>query len=348
MTKIKLPSERVTVVYPWMASICKNNPCASAILALSTFRHNQYGWEEHYLTREDLKEALFDQFTIYQIGKALKQLFADKIFTQIKRKCYDRTTVFSLNGSLINKFLSSYQTKFPITQKQKPEQPENAADLEKPQVADSNNGNVDIELSIKEALKDKEEDINNHVVDFDQCIEEGDIVVELESALSQLLETKHKHNDKLADGYNFAEWMKEEGELRTALLETQQALDEAREIQSLEFSTKKLLNPPNVTPNLEIKTLEDLPVDMDTAHGPVTNQLSQNFYKQQKTSSDRMITTKHMKRLKHFAHKFGNSVDEMIWFLKNSYTERGYNVDKVMGILSAIAPSFTRPNGMPA
>ncbi|ODN40954.1 hypothetical protein [Piscirickettsia litoralis] len=349
MLKIRQPKERVTVVYPWMTSICKNNPCASAILALSTFRHNEYGWKEHYLTRDDLKEALFNQFTIYQIGKALKQLFADKIFTQIKRKCYDRTTVFSLNEVLINKFLSNYKTNFPITQKQKPEQPENAASVEKPQVADSQNGNCEINESIKEALEDKE-DINNPVDNFSQCVEEGSIVIELESILSQLLEEKARHNEKLTTGYDMETWAKEGDELRTALLETQQALDEARAMQNIgEQPLQELLDVENVKPNLvEMKTIEDVPVDMATPHGPVTNQLSQNFYNQQKTSSERTITNKHMKRLKHFSKRFGNSVDEMIWFLKNAYTERGYTTDKVMGILSAIAPTFTRPNGMSA
>ncbi|WP_257129628.1 hypothetical protein [Piscirickettsia salmonis] len=34
ITKIKLPSERVTVVYPWMASICKNQSMRIGHLSL--------------------------------------------------------------------------------------------------------------------------------------------------------------------------------------------------------------------------------------------------------------------------------------------------------------------------
>ncbi|PRP61133.1 hypothetical protein C7B72_23655, partial [Bacillus halotolerans] len=131
--------------------------------------------------------------------------------------------------------------------------------------------------------------------------------------------------------------------LRSALLETQEALDEAKAMNS-EITTDKPCNTQSVTPNLAV--LEDVPVDMAVAHGAVTNQLSQNFYKQQKTSAGREVTNKHMQRLKHFSKRFGHSIDEMTWFLKNAYTERGYTIDKVMGILSAIAPTFTRPNGM--
>ncbi|WP_238358260.1 hypothetical protein [Piscirickettsia salmonis] len=156
ISKIRQPKERVTVVYPWMTAICKQNPCASAILALSTFRHNEYGWSEHYLSREDLKEALFHQFTLYQIGKSLKQLFADKVFTHIKRKCYDRTTVFSLNTKAISAFLASYTTQYPIKEKQKAKEYKSTESLENTQVANSKNGRVEIDFSIKEAQKDKE------------------------------------------------------------------------------------------------------------------------------------------------------------------------------------------------
>ncbi|MGJ3501979.1 hypothetical protein PsalN5692_04125 (plasmid) [Piscirickettsia salmonis] len=344
--KIKLPSERVTVVYPWMTAICKNNPCASAILALSTFRHNEYGWNEHYLTREDLKDALFHQFTLYQIGKALKQLFADKVFIHIKRKCYDRTTVFSLNTQAISAFLASYTTQYPIKDKQKTQEHKSAESLEKPHIANSHNGSVDFDFSIKEAQKDKEV-INNPVLNFEQCASQGDIVIELEFALTQLREEKRKHNDRLLENIDLDDWAKKEKELRSALLETQEALDEAKAMNR-EIIPAKPCNAESVTPNLsnDLVMLEDSPVDMAVAHGAVTNQLSQNFYKQQKCSSEREVTGRHLQRLKHFAQKFGNKIDEMVWFLKNAYTERGYTVDKVMGILSAIAPTFTRPNGM--
>uniref|UniRef100_UPI0039F6AD01 hypothetical protein n=1 Tax=Piscirickettsia salmonis TaxID=1238 RepID=UPI0039F6AD01 len=329
-----------------MTAICKQNPCASAILALSTFRHNEYGWNEHYLTREELKEALFHQFTLYQIGKALKQLFANKIFTQIKRKCYDRTTVFSLNTKAISEFLANYTTQYPIKEKQPLKAPKSAESLEKPQVANSQNGSVEIDFSIKEAQKDKEE-INNPVLNFEQCASQGDIVVELEFILAQLREEKRKHNDQLLNTIDLTDWAKKEKELRSALLETQEALSEAKAMNS-ELTPNKPCNTQSVTPNLsnDLAVLEDVSVDMAVAHGPVTNQLSQNFYKQQKNSAGREVTNKHMQRLKHFSKKFGNSLDEMLWFLKNAYTERGYTIDKVMGILSAIAPTFTRPNGM--
>ncbi|MGJ3495182.1 hypothetical protein PsalN5692_03647 (plasmid) [Piscirickettsia salmonis] len=344
--KIKIPCERVTVVYPWMTAICKHNPCASAILALSTFRHNEYGWNEHYLTREELKEALFHQFTLYQIGKALKQLFANKIFTQIKRKCYDRTTVFSLNTKAISEFLANYTTQYPIKEKQPLKAPKSAESLENTQVANSQNGNVEIDFSIKEAQKDKEE-INNPVLNFEQCASQGDIVIELEFILNQLREEKRKHNDQLLNTVDLIDWANKEKELRNALLETQEALDEAKAMNT-EITLNKPCNTESVTPNLsnDLAVLEDVSVDMAVAHGPVTNQLSQNFYKQQKNSAGREVTNKHMQRLKHFSKKFGNSLDEMLWFLKNAYTERGYTIDKVMGILSAIAPTFTRPNGM--
>ncbi|OAJ32962.1 hypothetical protein [Piscirickettsia salmonis] len=344
--KIKLPRERVTVVYPWMSAICKHNPCASAILALSTFRHNEYGWSEHYLTREDLKEALFHQFTLYQIGKALKQLFTDKIFTHIKRKCYDRTTVFSLNTKAISAFLASYTTQYPIKEKQKAKECKSAESLENTQVANSQNGTVKIDFSIKEAQKDKES-INNPVLNFKQCASQGDIVIELEFVLTQLREEKRKHNDQLLNTIDLTDWANKEKELRSALLETQEALDEAKAMNT-EITLNKPCNTEGVTPNLsnDLAVLEDVPVDMAVAHGPVTNQLSQNFYKQQKNSAGREVTNKHMQRLKHFSKKFGNSLDEMLWFLKNAYTEKGYTIDKVMGILSAIAPTFTRPNGM--
>ncbi|APS75195.1 hypothetical protein [Piscirickettsia salmonis] len=350
MLKIRQPKERVTVVYPWMTVICKNNPCASAILALSTFRHNEYGWSEHYLSREDLKEALFHQFTLYQIGKALKQLFANKIFTQIKRKCYDRTTVFSLNTQAISAFLEGYKTQYPIKERQKTKEYKSAGSLETPQVANSKNGGVEIDFSIKEVQKDKES-INNPVLNFEQCASQGDIVIELEFVLTQLREEKRKHNDRLLENIDLDDWAKKEKELRSALLETQEALDEAKAMNS-EITLNKSCNTEGVTPNLsndlsnDLAVLEDVPVDMAVAHGAVTNQLSQNFYKQQKTSAGREVTNKHMQRLKHFSKKFGNSLDEMLWFLKNAYTEKGYTIDKVMGILSAIAPTFTRPNGM--
>ncbi|QGP57346.1 hypothetical protein PsalMR5_04796 (plasmid) [Piscirickettsia salmonis] len=346
MLKIRQPKERVTVVYPWMTAICKNNPCASAILALSTFRHNEYGWNEHYLSREDLKEALFHQFTLYQIGKALKQLFANKIFTQIKRKCYDRTTVFSLNTKAISAFLDGYKTQYPIKEKQKAREHKSTESLENTQVANSKNGNVDFDFSIKEAQKDKEE-INNPALNFEQCASQGDIVIELEFALTQLREEKRKHNDRLLENIDLDDWAKKEKELRSALLETQEALSEAKAMNS-ELIPDKPCNTESVTPNLsnDLAVLEDVSVDMAVAHGPVTNQLSQNFYKQQKNSAGREVTNKHMQRLKHFSKKFGNSLDEMLWFLKNAYTERDYTIDKVMGILSAIAPTFTRPNGM--
>ncbi|QGP56969.1 hypothetical protein PsalMR5_04544 (plasmid) [Piscirickettsia salmonis] len=227
MLKIRQPKERVTVVYPWMTAICKNNPCASAILALSTFRHNEYGWSEHYLTREELKEALFHQFTLYQIGKALKQLFTNKIFTQIKRKCYDRTTVFSLNTKAISEFLANYTTQYPIKEKQPLKAPKSAESLESPQVANSQNGSVEIDFSIKEAQKDKEE-INNPVLNFEQCASQGDIVIELEFILNQLREEKRKHNDQLLNTVDLTDWANKEKELRNALLETQEALDEAK------------------------------------------------------------------------------------------------------------------------
>ncbi|APS81901.1 hypothetical protein [Piscirickettsia salmonis] len=350
MLKIRQPNERVTVVYPWMTVICKNNPCASAILALSTFRHNEYGWSEHYLSREDLKEALFHQFTLYQIGKALKQLFANKIFTQIKRKCYDRTTVFSLNTQAISAFLASYTTQYPIKERQKAKEYKSTESLENTQVANSKNGGVEIDFSIKEVQKDKES-INNPVLNFEQCASQGDIVIELEFVLTQLREEKRKHNDRLLENIDLDDWAKKEKELRSALLETQEALDEAKAMNS-ELIPDKSCNTEGVTPNLsndlsnDLAVLEDVPVDMAVAHGAVTNQLSQNFYKQQKTSAGREVTNKHMQRLKHFSKKFGNSLDEMLWFLKNAYTEKGYTIDKVMGILSAIAPTFTRPNGM--
>ncbi|WP_064006244.1 hypothetical protein [Piscirickettsia salmonis] len=329
-----------------MTSICKHNPCASAILALSTFRHNEYGWNEHYLTREELKEALFHQFTLYQISKALKQLFADKIFTHIKRKCYDRTTVFSLNTKAISAFLASYTTQYPLKEKQKTKEHKNAERLESTQVANSQNGDVEIDFSIKETQKDKES-INNPVLNFEQCASQGDIVIELEFVLAQLREEKRKHNDQLLNTIDLTDWTKKERELRNALLETQEALDEAKAMNS-ELIPDKLCNAESVTPNLsnDLAVLEDVPIDIAVAHGAVTNQLSQNFYKQQKTSTEREVTNKHMQRLKHFSKKFGNSLDEMLWFLKNAYTEKGYTIDKVMGVLSAIAPTFTRPNGM--
>ncbi|MGJ3501930.1 hypothetical protein PsalN5692_03835 (plasmid) [Piscirickettsia salmonis] len=348
MLKIRQPKERVTVVYPWMTAICKHNPCASAILALSTFRHNEYGWQEHYLSREDLKEALFHQFSLYQIGKALKQLFTDKVFIHIKRKCYDRTTVFSLNTNAIGDFLASYTTQYPIKEKQKAEEPKSAESLEKAHIANSHNGSVDFDFSIKEAQKDKKV-INNPVLNFEQCASQGDIVIELEFVLSQLREEKRKHNDRLLESIDLDDWAKKEKELRSALLETQEALDEAKTMNS-ELIPNKPCNTQSVTPNLsnDLVMLEDSPVDMTVAHGAVTNQLSQNFYKQQKCSSEREVTGKHLQRLKHFVQKFGNKMDEMLWFLKNAYTEKGYTIDKVMGVLSAIAPTFTRPNGMPA
>ncbi|WP_238397530.1 hypothetical protein [Piscirickettsia salmonis] len=51
-----------------------------------------------------------------------------------------------------------------------------------------------------------------------------------------------------------------------------------------EITTDKPCNTQSVTPNLAV--LEDVPVDMAVAHGAVTNQLSQNFYKQQKLQLD--------------------------------------------------------------
>ncbi|QGP52130.1 hypothetical protein PsalN5692_03638 (plasmid) [Piscirickettsia salmonis] len=59
--------------------------------------------------------------------------------------------------------------------------------------------------------------------------------------------------------------------------------------------------------------------------------------------SERLVTDKHLQRLKHFVNRFGNKMNEMVWFLKNSYLDEGYSIDKVMSILSAIAPRFSKP-----
>ncbi|WP_416431237.1 hypothetical protein [Piscirickettsia salmonis] len=60
-----------------------------------------------------------------------------------------------------------------------------------------------------------------------------------------------------------------------------------------------------------------------------------------------MLTDKHLKRLTYLSNRFGNKVHEMIWFLKNEYLDEAYSIDKVMVILSAIAPRFSKPIQMP-
>ncbi|QGP61783.1 hypothetical protein [Piscirickettsia salmonis] len=46
--------------------------------------------------------------------------------------------------------------------------------------------------------------------------------------MNQLREEKRKHNDQLLNTVDLTDWANKEKELRNALLETQEALDEAK------------------------------------------------------------------------------------------------------------------------
>ncbi|ODN41341.1 hypothetical protein [Piscirickettsia litoralis] len=121
------------------------------------------------------------------------------------------------------------------------------------------------------------------------------------------------------------------------------------EISSCEISTPEpsIETLDKVQRTTSFNTLIQDPVDFSKAHGKVKNPLSQSFFKQEVCAQKRQLNNRHKTQLEKLQIKHGLDPEEMLWFIKNSYTEEGYTTNHVMAILTKIAPVFTRPKDMP-
>ncbi|WP_027242587.1 helix-turn-helix domain-containing protein [Piscirickettsia salmonis] len=200
---------------------------------------------------------------------------------------------------------------------------------------------------------------NNHPRPKQNIQESGKpAVVVIEDSLHQLREAKNQDsNNTLID---------------ELILETEGYLAEAKELEKT-----KVVVPEYLGKKEDYCITQSLTNDLPLKTAKVTNPCSQSYYhEQQAIHSDsqqqvtnpmssaywqetnkqkaretmkfkRILTDKHLKRLTYLSNRFGNKVHEMVWFLKNAYLDEAYSIDKVMGILSAIAPRFSKPIQMP-
>ncbi|WP_235603480.1 helix-turn-helix domain-containing protein [Piscirickettsia litoralis] len=216
------------------------------------------------------------------------------------------------------------------------------------------------DISVTQKNLDEEPYLDNNHSGQKQNYEEKEkpAVVVIQESLDQLIEAK-----KQDPSNSFIDDL---------ILETENCLNEAQELEKSTPVTPEYIGKNEIS--YEDKASISL---LPKRVARVTNPCSQEYYHEQRdiyyksqqratnpmssaywqeleqeetrkdASTERVVTNKHLKRLKHFVNRFGNKMDEMLWFLKNAYLDEGYSIDKVMGVLSSIAPRFSKPIQMP-